>query len=330
VDFLIGPFKTLIGHVLSFFVAGGWIARLGKAIPAAFTLIKSALTVLGSKFGGILKVFLTPFRGLLNFLKGLPGPIGRAITFIVNKIVSVWRTVRGFIVNIARGTWDRVVAIFNKVKGWLVPIIKSVTQVLASTWGVIGDIVNKVIGWFRKLQRKISDILGGVADIISDAFDAAVGVLKGAINIMIGLINWFIRQWNSVFGEERKISVPFGPDVTIPALHIGEITPLAKGGILTGTVFAAGERGREAVIPLSKNVMKRLAQQIMGALTPSVPPTALGAGKFPLPAGAIAGGQTAGINIERIELPPPPEGGVPDARYQAAQLAAELRRRGGR
>jgi hypothetical protein len=37
-----------------------------------------------------------------------------------------------------------------------------------------------------------------------------------------------------------------------------------------------------------------------------------------------------GTRIDQINLPPAPGAAVPDARYQAAQLARELRRRGGR
>jgi len=58
--------------------------------------------------------------------------------------------------------------------------------------------------------------------------------------------------------------------------------------------------------------------------------TYLGALKFPQAMGVAGLGAPSGIHIDKIELPPPPEGGVPDARYQAVQLARELSRRGGR
>ena len=101
-------------------------------------------------------------------------------------------------------------------------------------------------------------------DIVDAVFDAIKTGIKGGMNaigtylsyimgIYKGIFNGIAKLWNSTFGA-LSFSVPdWVPKIGGKGFDVPNIPYLADGGIVTSATLAViGERGPEAVIPLSK------------------------------------------------------------------------------
>jgi hypothetical protein len=96
-------------------------------------------------------------------------------------------------------------------------------------------------------------------------WDGVVGVVKGSVNAMIGVINLLIRGMNRI-----RIDIPpWVPGIGGKFFGVGipQVPYLATGGLITGPTLAQmGEGGRnEAVLPLNDNVYRQLGEGIAAA-----------------------------------------------------------------
>lgn len=110
---------------------------------------------------------------------------------------------------------------------------------ISAAWGVVSGVFDTIVSEFAKLPGRLASAAAGLWDFLWQGF-------KTAINTVIG---W----WNDFEISIGPISIPFAPD--IPKITIGtpNIPKLAAGGIVTrATLALIGERGPEAVIPLSR------------------------------------------------------------------------------
>ena len=140
---------------------------------------------------------------------------------------------------------------------------------LGASWGAIK------VAWhfvFDPLKAAVLVIWDGVETAWDIAWGGIKGVIKGAVNVIIGWINALILAWNSLSFSVPSFSIPgvsvpgwvpgiggkgwsgysFGGN-TFSTPKISEIPALAKGGIVTGPTLARiGEEGPEAVVPLDR------------------------------------------------------------------------------
>jgi hypothetical protein len=179
--------------------------------------------------------------------------------------------------------WDNILALLTSVgdyllTGWnktLKPIVNYIVDVVgpqvANAFNFIGDVVGTVIGVISDVIGGLIKTLSGLLDFITGVFsgdwskawegikkmfkgvwDAFEGIVKGALNLVIDVINYFIRQLDKI-----KIDVPEGVPViggTKFGINIPEIPKFAKGGVINQPTLAmVGENGKEAVMPLENN-----------------------------------------------------------------------------
>ena len=244
----------------------------------------------------------------------------RGIKAVAHLILEVGKWIVRKAAEGIRALADFLIRIGGRVAGWIINGIK--------------DLATEIYDLGKQL---IIGLANGIKDAAGEAVDAVKGVGEDIISEVGGVFG--IGSPSRVFATigrqlvqglvvglreeqptaQRAINDLFGSLATD-----ADMPGLAAGGIVTSpTVRRLGEAGREAVIPLKKAVLRDIGAAVAGSMR--VPMTPLAQTQL-----AGAGPLGSGIHIDKIELPPPPEGGIPDARYQAAQLAAELRRRGGR
>jgi phage-related protein len=305
VDKLIEPFKTLIGYFLSLFVGMG---PLGKAV--------GAVTKIFERFGGGIKGILGAFKGFAGKVKNslfkpfadawgevrklfqtIGGRLGSAALKIMDGIEKVLKTVFHIITTPYRLAWDAVTAIFAKIKGPLVKAAKAI-------WDGIKGAFQGVKGFFSRI------------------FGTVIDVIKGTLNGVIGVINIALKGINKITPSARHIGplkIPGIPDIPL-------IPKLAAGGITRGATSAfIGEAGPEAVIPLSKSILREIGFGIAAAMNGQIVQ-----GRRLSPAGAGGGGGGMRQIFEKVEVHmSAPGGGVPDPRAAAVMFSRELSRRGG-
>lgn len=201
----------------------------------------------------ILEPIIIPFWEMLkdlwtNHLSGLVHQVGEFVMKLVNGALELYN---GFIAPIVHWIIDvfgpAFVNTFLFVKDIVYSVVGAVADILSGVIRVLGGIVDFLVGVFTLNWEKAWE---GVKDIFLGIWDAVAGVLKGAINLLIDALNRFIRGLNLISFDVPDW-VPLIGGKTF-GLNIPEIPKLAEGGIVDRpTLAVVGERGPEAVVPLS-------------------------------------------------------------------------------
>ncbi|NMA73637.1 MAG: hypothetical protein GX963_05630, partial [Bacteroidales bacterium] len=144
-------------------------------------------------------------------------------------------------------------------------VVSFFKNVFGSAWEAIKNIFNNFGSFFSGLWNTIKDTFSALGTKIGDAMSGAVKAgINGLLGMIEGVVNTFIRMINGAINMINLI-----PGVNIGKLDELRIPRLAKGGIVTrATIAEIGEDGREAVIPLEKNLgwMKNLVAEFMNQL----------------------------------------------------------------
>lgn len=187
--------------------------------------------------------------------------------------------------------WDEIKEVLGKVGGWINDnIIKPVANFFVGLWngiknGVSGvwtsiknvfggianwikeKVVNPITGFFSGLWDGIKIGVQGLSDTMGSIFNTMVDIIKAPINLIIDGINKIIGGLNSlqikipdwvpgVGGQTWGVNIP-----KVPKLARGGIVNNPGPGVMMGN-YIAGERGAEAVLPLTDDTLQRLANMI--------------------------------------------------------------------
>ena len=141
----------------------------------------------------------------------------------------------------------------------------------AKAWEGVKNVFAKVAEFFGEkfgaAWQKVKDIFStggrvfdGIKEGIEAAFTSTVNAIIRGINKVVSIP---FSNLNDILDKLRNIEIlgmnPF--DGLIGDIAIPSIPELAKGGIVKGRSFIAGERGAEAIIPLENNTagLKKIA-----------------------------------------------------------------------
>ena len=133
----------------------------------------------------------------------------------------------------------------------IAPVFAALGAAFQWVWAnVISPVVGFISGAITNVGNTIRSVFGGIGSFIGSAFQAALNVVRGPINGIIGLVNSAIRGLN-------RLSVTIPSWVPIVGgqtwgLSIPTIPMLAKGGVITGSgSVLVGEKGPE-ILNLSR------------------------------------------------------------------------------
>lgn len=179
------------------------------------------------------------FGGMFKVVKGL---FTLNLKLILEGLIQMGEGVA----KIFRGLFKIIDGIFMTLAGVVKGVILSIVDFFAKNWKAISDIASNVWKSITSVFSKKNGKTMGAN--FSDAFSNA---FKGAINWVIDKLNWFVKQMNKIDiklpGGESLFKVNVKP---IPKLAKGTILNNPGRGVPIGNAIA-GERGREAVLPLS-------------------------------------------------------------------------------
>lgn len=190
--------------------------------------INEAVMGIGDIFGGLFKV-----------IKGI-------FTLNLKLILEGFIQMGEGIAEIFRGLFKIIDGIFMTLAGLVKGVILGIVDFFSKNWGKISEIASNVWKSIKSIFSKKNGKSMG-ADF-SNAFSNA---FKSAINWVIDKLNWFVKQMNKINiklpGGESLFKVNIKP---IPKLAKGTILNNPGRGVPIGNAIA-GERGREAYLPLS-------------------------------------------------------------------------------
>ncbi len=226
---LTGAFNTITNAVTSTF------NFIGNFFKSYFELVFGIFNYGVSLITGALHAFLNwlfpsfdeKFLALVEYL-----------TAFWEKVWGVFSTGLGIVINLWREQWEIL-----KTIG--ITIFNSIGEGLLNFWNFVKGVLDTVA---EPIKNAWSAIWDGVKEKTTGAWDGIKNIIKTSINWIIDKINWFVKKANKLASKGNVI-----PGVTVP--QFGTIPRLAKGGIVDSPTLAMiGEAGREAVIPLDRNL----------------------------------------------------------------------------
>ena len=234
------------------------LAGIGGGVKGLFTILKAnpiglIITAIGLVITALIHLWNTNegFRNwVIEFYNGCIKPvfewIGKTISELWNEhlkplweklkpgITSIWETVKT--------VWDAIANLIGGIIQFLSPIISAILELVSGaidTWGdmvgsfvdVLGGIIDFIAGVFTGDWERVWN---GLKEIFTGIWDGMKAVAKGAVNVLIDIVNGIIKGLNKIHLPNWEILGSLaGKGINIPL-----IPRLEKGGVLTSPTIA--------------------------------------------------------------------------------------------
>lgn len=231
-DILYAPIKFVVemgkGAFESFF---GGIKKVIEGIVKLFQ--GDFLGGIKTIFGGLLDILLAPFKGLVSGIKGLWGQIKSSVSYWVEQFGIK----------------------FGEIKDKMLAPIKSFIDKVKNLWNDIKDAI-------KELANNIKEAIEGAFDIGKNTINKFVNKVKSIFGAS-GLIYYgSYGEGRSSGGGGRAKGGLYYP-TKLPKLAVGGIVNRPGAGIpYHGATI--GERGAEAVVPLTDSQQMALLGEAIG------------------------------------------------------------------
>lgn len=245
--FLVGAVPQLADAAITMFMAlvdalPVIINELVKALPDIITaLIDFLLQSIPVLLKAAIKMFMALIQAIPTICKELLKAIPKIIVAIFQGLKDLPSKLYDFFVNI----WGSIKDVFSGVKNYFGDRFQEAVDAIKNVFGKVADFFGDL---WDTLKSKVSDIGGKIGDTIGDGIVAGVngiiGFVETTLNKIPDVINGAIEMINKIPGLDVGWRMS---DFSLPRL--------AKGGIVDRpTIAEIGENGKEAVIPLEKNL----------------------------------------------------------------------------
>ena len=234
------------------------LAGIGGGVKGLFTILKAnpvgaIITAIGLVITALIHLWNTNegFRNwVIEFYNGCIKPvfewIGKTISELWNEhlkplweklkpgITSIWETIKT--------VWDAIANLIGGIIQFLSPIISAILELVSGaidTWGdmvgsfvdVLSGIIDFIAGVFTGDWERVWN---GLKEIFTGIWDGMKAVAKGAVNILIDIVNGIIKGLNKIHLPNWEILGSLaGKGINIPL-----IPRLEKGGVLTSPTIA--------------------------------------------------------------------------------------------
>lgn len=221
---------------------------IGRQLQTGF------LIPLGEKLLPYLEDFSTWAENKIPVIQAWFGRVSESVTAAFNSFTdstyfAQLQNIFGGLVDLAMIVVEVFQANWPYIQDVVMNVVSTVQAVLSGLMTTLGGVIDLVVGVFTgDWQRAWEGVLG----IFEGVFEALGGIVKGAMNSVINMVNVAIRAINSIRIDvpDWARNIPGVPDSI--GLNISEIPTFADGGIATSpSIF--GEAGPEIAIPLDNS-----------------------------------------------------------------------------
>jgi phage-related protein len=223
------------------------IPALGQIWDSIYeNLVVPASEKLGEMWNGIKDGAATAWKGIKNVFKNAGEWYSiNVIKPIKDKFAGVWKKLKTGAVD----AWDGIKEAFGTVGTWF-------RDTFTEAWQNVKDVFSTG-----------GEVFSGITEGITEAFKDVVNTLIRGINIVVSQP---FDSINDMLQTLRDFSFAGKhPFEDFPWLDTPQIPELARGGIVNGRSFIAGEDGAEAIIPLERNTegLKKIAQLLAAEMS---------------------------------------------------------------
>lgn len=272
----IDPFIQIVSKAWADFtgILLDWWTKNGKTLLdniGQFAL--SVIQLFKSIWDNVLEPIIKPLLETMSWLwekhlKGVVTEVGDFIAKLINGALEIWnkflQPLISYLLDKMAPTWAFLSSL---VVGVLGTIIGVVSDFVGGILKALGGLIDFVVGIFTGNWEKAWN---GLIDISNGMNEAMIGIFKGAVNLIIDVLNSLIRGINKMHFDVPDWVPGIGGKKW--GLNIPTIPKLAQGGIIDRpTLAVVGEAGREAVMPLERNtgwiddLAQKLAQRGSGS-----------------------------------------------------------------
>jgi hypothetical protein len=221
--------------------AEGQMKRFGIAISEAKENIGAALIPVVEKALPLLTAMGSwAQENTTTFLviAGVIGGIGVAI-LAANAAIRIW-TLGTQIAAAAQFIWNA--ALTANPLGLIVIGIAAVIAILAILYTK-----------FEGVRKVVDNVFGFIKDVVMGSIDVITTYVQTVLGVYKTIFNTIAKLWNNTIGKLSFEFPSWVPGLGGKGFSVPNIPMLAEGGIVTSPTLAMiGERGPEAVIPLSR------------------------------------------------------------------------------
>ena len=266
--------------------AGGSTTALGKLSPELKDMMKNgldaegAMSVLTDTFGGAAQTAADTAQGQFKrlgvALAETKESIGAALLPAIEAVLpfltamgawaadnsTVFLVVAGVIggiaaaiviTNAAMTAWAAATTAFTAIQG-VFNAVMAANPVVLFALAIAGLVVGLVIAYkkFDAFRNIVDAVFGAIKAGIKGGMDAITTYLSFVMGVYKAIFNGIATLWNNTIGK-LSFEVPkWVPGLGGKGFDVPNIPMLAAGGIVTSPTLAMiGERGPEAVIPLT-------------------------------------------------------------------------------
>lgn len=196
-----------------------------------------------------------------------------------NTMKTAWASVTSStvvktITAVAGSGWNTVKNAWESIKNGTAT--KTIMGVVGRGWGSINTAWKGLKSKAINLRAKVTGTASGIIGKIQEKWKWLKnnGVITFRAKVMDSVYTGFKKVWNSFASAVNGIADKANPYLSVVHISIPKLGYLAKGGITTGATPAiVGEAGREAVLPLERNLgwQRGLAEQLVAKMGDATP-----------------------------------------------------------
>lgn len=196
------------------------------------------------------------YKGILNEAQTQYPEIMRYIDLENGEIKTKFQMLTEDITKFFKITWELIQYAWKEAPSWfqdtvITPvtekfssIVEGIGNFFSTLWTNIKTIWEGASTWFK------TGVIDPISGFFHDMANGVIGLFEGMINSIIRLMNRFIGKINTLSGAISGLAGKVGIDIdlAIPPIKEVNIPRLARGGILDGGLFQAGEMGKYEMV----------------------------------------------------------------------------------
>ncbi len=226
-----------------------------KLVEGLGKLVKGLVEFIIGLLWSVVGIFLDVLNGIWKMIKNFG-------SWLSNGIKSIGKSIGNFFTSIWTGFKEKVV---NPITNGIKKLWDGAINGAKNAWQGIKNVFSGIGSFFSGIWSKIRGIFKDMGQKVGDAFGAAFkAAINGALSVVETVINAPISAINKLLDVINQV-----PGINISHINTMKLPRLAAGGIInvpgTGVNIGSaivGEKGPEAVIPLSDDTLQRLANMI--------------------------------------------------------------------
>lgn len=248
-------------------------------IGVVITLLAPIYNTFASVFNASLKIVQKVIANIRTGFSNFVGFLGKILKGIQNAFKVAWNFVYS---NVIKPVINKIRAIVTTLISIVTGVLSKVRSVFSSVWNAIyGSVVSPVINRIKRIIQTIvstaSSVGGRIKSTLGGAFNSVRNTIGSAIESVKSKISSILSKGREVAGGIKSAFSNLFSGIRVPRFSLGGWKPSdlpklpkisvqwnAKGGILDSATFiGAGEKGAEAIVPLSsQRRMKPFAQAV--------------------------------------------------------------------